>query len=442
LNPLHRATTFAMLSFLAALFAVPPGIARAGTLATLYTFPKGIIPQTGLVAGPGGALYGATNKTVYQLVQDAAGRWQQKTIFGTGAFTIVGSATALYAATNTDNSVYELAPPAKGKTAWTGSILHVFRGGKDGSQPLGLTLAPDGSLYGTTQLGGGASACGSNNGVPTGCGTFFRLVAVNGRWSEQLIHAFTGGVDGAAPVASPSIDTAGNVYLTTSAGGVPAKSSDFAPRDIANGCGLLVARENLKVNGREEEVLEEYNLCIQFVLKYYFYPESKPLLTVDAVEQDQTAPMMLPTTASLEQALIFTTTGGGDQSKFCLETSFDGCGTVAELIRTSSTTKPWDARFLHVFTGSDGFSPTGDLTPDGAGRIFGVAGSAVGNCPFQGCGEIFALVESAKGVWEFGIVYRFTTDVYPVPQLTLYKGKLLGTTSGYSIPGTIYEVTL
>lgn len=440
MNLLWRVATATTVSILCVLGAFPRG-ASAATLTTIYRFPTGVWPMTGVVSGPGGALYGATNKTIYELVPDAAGHFQEKTILGAGAATLVGSATALYAATNTGNTVFELLPPAKGSALWKATVIHEFKGGKDGSQPRGLALAADGSLYGTTQLGGGATACGSNNGVPTGCGTFFRLSKVNGKWGEWLIHAFKGGADGAIPVASPSFDAAGNVYLTTSSGAVrTAKSSDFAPRDIADGCGEFATLEYQDSHGGTfDDYFEEVAACVILIYANgYYYPESVMLPVEGAAPPSK----MSPAAGARANELIFTTVGGGDGSSFCLATSFDGCGLVGELIRTSSTTKPWEGKVLHEFSGSDGFSPMGYLTPDGADRIYGVASSALGKCPDQGCGEIFALAYGKTGwAWD-GVVYHFTTDAFPVSQLTLYKGKLLGTTSGYNISlGTIYELT-
>jgi hypothetical protein len=428
---------------------VPSRPAEAASLTTIYKFAPSIWPMTGLVSGPGGALYGATNKTIYELVQETNGKWQEKTIFGTGAATLVGSTTALYAATNTGNTVFELDPPAKGSTVWKGTVLHVFKGDKDGSEPLGLALASDGSLYGTTQLGGGASACGSMNGVPTGCGTFFRLSKVNGKWVELLIHAFEAGADGANPVASPSFDAAGNVYLTTSAGGLksaklsgvaPALISSYrSPRNAAPGCGDVIEfaiKSGVQVQYQED--LED--LCDGIWKVRMAYPESEVWNSFAAGFKQTTS--MFPFAATPADEVIFSTVGGGDQSEFCLETSFAGCGNVAEMSRTSAA-KPWEGKVLHEFSGSDGFGPSGALTADGSTKLYGVAGSAVGKCPNQGCGEVFVLNLGKTGwAWE-GVLYRFTTDVFPVPQLTLYKGKLLGTTGGYNVsPGTVYELTL
>ncbi len=413
-------------------------LALAATLTTLYTFPHGVLPMTGVVPGPGGGLYGATNSTVYELTQDARGAWHFSTVFKAGAAAIVGSSNALYAATNTGNTVFELTPPAKGTTRWGGTIIHRFAGGKDGDQPLGIALAPDGSIVGTTQLGGGAAACGSMNGVPTGCGTLFRIAKTDGKWVETIVHAFQAGADGAIPTDSPSFDPAGNLYVSTTEGGSSAAAPSLdrrSPHDAANGCGTVIVINKWE---KFQADVKDYMASCSYTARRLFDPNGADLWEFS--KGNGPPPRSFPFAATATE-LLFTATGGGNQSKFCLNTSFGGCGSVALLVRPANGGVPWNLQIVHDFAGPDGFNPYGSLTPDGAGRAFGVAGSEIGNCPDSGCGEVFMVAESKTGSWYFAVVYRFTTDVFPVPQLTLYKGGLLGTTTGYTSQGTVYELT-
>jgi uncharacterized repeat protein (TIGR03803 family) len=69
------------------------------------------------------------------------------------------------------------------------TVLHSFQGAGDGANPYGL-VAVGGVLYGTTESGGGSHRC------PNGCGTIFKVTTVGG---ETVIHAFRGGKDGAVP---------------------------------------------------------------------------------------------------------------------------------------------------------------------------------------------------------------------------------------------------
>ena len=56
---------------------------------------------------------------------------------------------------------------------WTFNLLYTFQGDNDGAYPIGgLTIGRDGSLYGTTAIGGGG---GCALGILLGCGTVYNL---------------------------------------------------------------------------------------------------------------------------------------------------------------------------------------------------------------------------------------------------------------------------
>jgi uncharacterized repeat protein (TIGR03803 family) len=88
----------------------------------------------------------------------------------------------------------------------------------DGAFPeAGLTVL-NGTLYGTTASGG--VGCGGSDG----CGTVFS-VTTGGQ--ETVLHSFTGGADGAAPVAGLTAFH-GTLYGTTSTGGKHNEGTVFA----------------------------------------------------------------------------------------------------------------------------------------------------------------------------------------------------------------------
>ncbi|HEX3459107.1 MAG TPA: choice-of-anchor tandem repeat GloVer-containing protein [Candidatus Baltobacteraceae bacterium] len=98
-------------------------------------------------------------------------------------------------------------------------VLHRFRGAPDGANPIGgLVIDKAGSLYGTTSIGG-SDACH--------CGTIFKLARSQSGYSETVVHSFTGLSDGAVPKASLTIDSAGHLYGTTSAGGTRGAGAVF-----------------------------------------------------------------------------------------------------------------------------------------------------------------------------------------------------------------------
>jgi len=92
------------------------------------------------------------------------------------------------------------------------TVLYSFTGKADGANPVaGLAIDKAGNLYGTTTAGGAS-----------GNGTVFKLAiptVAGGQWTEQVLHSFGTGSDGAIPVAGVTLDPSGNLYGTTSAGG-------------------------------------------------------------------------------------------------------------------------------------------------------------------------------------------------------------------------------
>jgi uncharacterized repeat protein (TIGR03803 family) len=85
-------------------------------------------------------------------------------------------------------------------------VIHHFSASTDGSRPNGLTRDAAGNFYGTTSDGG-----------PSGLGTVFKLDAAT--HAVTVLHNFTDTPDGANPMASVTLDPAGNLYGTTRYGG-------------------------------------------------------------------------------------------------------------------------------------------------------------------------------------------------------------------------------
>jgi hypothetical protein len=106
-------------------------------------------------------------------------------------------------------------------SAWIFSPLYLFQGGIDGSYPYGrVVFGPDGSLYGTTNAGGGAGCQGLNR---QGCGTIFNLKPPPAAcktalcpWTETVLYRFQGSGN---PKGDVVFDHQGNLY-GGAAGGV------------------------------------------------------------------------------------------------------------------------------------------------------------------------------------------------------------------------------
>src|SRR5205823_10254661 len=89
-------------------------------------------------------------------------------------------------------------------TGWVHRVLYSFTSGADGGEPYkGVTLDREGNLYGTAVSGGSGSCEG-------GCGVVYKLTNSGGKWTQAVIHAFTGGDDGSGPGARVTVDASGD----------------------------------------------------------------------------------------------------------------------------------------------------------------------------------------------------------------------------------------
>jgi uncharacterized repeat protein (TIGR03803 family) len=105
--------------------------------------------------------------------------------------------------------VFELRPRGAGE--WDFKTIYAFRGQPDGSFPYGALLFDrSGNIYGTTYYGGA-------NGI----GAVYKLSPrAVGAWAEEVIYSFEEGTDGNSPISNLVFDAAGNLYGTTSEGGL------------------------------------------------------------------------------------------------------------------------------------------------------------------------------------------------------------------------------
>jgi uncharacterized repeat protein (TIGR03803 family) len=171
---LYGTTTYGGPSNSGCVFKLAPD----GTETVLHFFTggsaDGALPQAGLLTDKTGNLYGVT--------------------YGGGA--------------DDYGTIFKIAADG------TEAVLYFFTGGNDGRWPnSNLIKDSAGNLYGTTERGGGKgiSVCGAG-----GCGTVFKL-APDG--TETVLHAFRGSPnDGQTPTAGVIKDKADNLYGTTFGG--------------------------------------------------------------------------------------------------------------------------------------------------------------------------------------------------------------------------------
>jgi uncharacterized repeat protein (TIGR03803 family) len=188
---------------------------------TIYTVAT---DGAGLTMDPAGNIFGVSRWTAFELSPNGDGGWNPTVIYtfktkqkqspnpeGTlvfdGAGNLFGTTFGVTLGNYTGGYVYELSPTVEGPWAFKDIFTFVSQYGF--SPQAGVVLDAAGNIYGTTAFGGE-----SNNGV------VFGLVGPDkiGRYKEKLKLDFK-GPDGAEPLGSLILDSAGNLYGTASTGG-------------------------------------------------------------------------------------------------------------------------------------------------------------------------------------------------------------------------------
>lgn len=292
-------------------------------------------------------------------------------------------------------------------SAQTYQVLFRFTGGAGGDGPLYGAIARDaaGNFYGTVSGGSGQGCLGDP------CGLVFK---VSPSGTETVLHEFTGGTDGAFPVAGLTVDAAGNLYGTTTQAGSP--KCQINPN--SGGCGTVF----------------KINKSGKFSVNYSFRgpdgAQSWGNVFVDA-----------------KGDLYGTTLFGGNDPTHCIAPPDAGCGVIFRM--SQSADGKWKESVLHSFIGgSDGWQPFGTPITDSDGNVYGTAASGDSLCnqgPADACGVVFKISPSPSG-WIYTVLYVFKGGVDGAEpwgglardeQGNLYGTTLLGGDFGL---GTIFKV--
>jgi uncharacterized repeat protein (TIGR03803 family) len=226
-----------------------------------------------------------------------------------GTYAVVVSNT-LGSVTNTGGTLAVIPITLPGATLAT---LYSFKDANDGANPLAaLVQATNGSFYGTAFSGGAY-----------GTGTLFRITT-NG--ALTILHAFSGGNDGGAPRAGLIQAVDGNLYGTTSSGGLSGGGTVFR---TTLGGGLTT--------------LHAFSAGTE---------GSNPWGLVQATDGN-----------------FYGTTARGGTS---------GDGTVFKMLPSGALT------VLHGFSGADGANPRGGLVQGNDGNLYGVTLMYGSPSPYDG----------------------------------------------------------
>jgi uncharacterized repeat protein (TIGR03803 family) len=369
----HSYSSRAFLIMIAA-FAILSVVSASAKETPIFRFnvENGSQPINGLLADGHGNFYGVTpnggNKNcsfhgcgvVFELSPASGGAWTETVIWafkGGSSDTAIPITELIFDANgnlfggtgtfgNSLGAIYELSPASGG--TWTEKIVYHFN--NQGYDP-GAKLAFDsqGNLYGsvveTNRVGGNV----------------FRLSPQsNGTWSETLIHKFTSSNgDGYLPRGGVILDSKGNIYGTTSQGGL---QNDGIVYELSpNGSG-----------GYSETIV------------FTFTGQSTG-----------SSPYSAPT-LDANGNLFGTTFGGG--------TNF--VGIVYELTKSGNK---WNETVLHNFGAPDGSAPNG-VVVDAKGNLYGTTEGGGSGCNNPGCGIVYELTPQTTPPWKETILYNFESS--------------------------------
>ena len=414
---LRAATAALAVATVFLLTTVVTPAAQAQTFTVIHNFTggrDGSNPQAGLTMDRAANLYGTTSfgggpnslGTVFQL-QRSGSNWIFRPLHGFGggsdgvvplARVTLGPDGNLYGTTTFGGggscqgffpgcgTVFSLTPPAavcsSALCPWTETVLYRFQGDSAGGLPYGdVIFDQSGNLYGTTAMGG-APTCQ----IPGGCGVVYELTRAGQDWSESVLYSFTGGSDGATPMAGVILGADGNLYGTTQ--GI---NYGNAFQLVPSGSGWTENTLHTFQGGSDGGIPE--------------------------------AGLVFDGSGRLYGA---TTVGGAN----------DG-GTVFDLTLSDGN---WEFAVDYAFVGNGG--PYADLVVDAAGNLYGTTL----NDGRYSCGAVFKLTHSGSS-WIYSSLHDFTCGTdggFPWSNVVFdANGNLYGTasTGGTRDSGVVWEIT-
>jgi uncharacterized repeat protein (TIGR03803 family) len=327
----------------------------------------GYYPEGALIADSFGNLYGAASRgglyppegTIFEMSPNGSGGWTYNVIYNcsdTGycgqpiGSLVMDSSGNLYGSDGGFEQIYELSPGSGGWTAW---LVYRFNGTYDGDSPGPVILDAQGNLYGANSDGG------------NGYGFIFELSpSSGGGWTLTHLHDFA-GTDGSQPFWGLILDSAGNLYGTTPAGGTST--------ECTGGCGVVFELTNN--NGTWTETVLH-----NFENKEGSAPE---------------APLLMDSKGNL-----YGTASTGGPFNY---------GTAFKMTPKNGT---WVLNGIHSFTceNGDGATPDTALIEDAEGNLYGNTGSGgSNNCVDgqpNGYGAVYEL-SSQGGHWRETILTDF-----------------------------------
>lgn len=331
-------------------------------------------------------------------------------------------------------TVFEITPVGNDGGA-TESVIYNFCSQSncaDGSNPdyAGVIFDKNGNMYGTTF-----------NGGANGYGVVYELSpAGNGTWTEKVLYSFKNSPDGANPINTLIMDSAGNLYGTTFAGGsgsgdgtifeLSPSGNSWKEKTLANintvGSGLTIDSSGNIYGTTWQQVFEASPNGNGGLTPHILFTFNPNLAGKEGSEPAGTL-------AVDSSGNVYGTTYSGGAHNL---------GAVYELVKGSTG---YTEKLLCSFSntpGLNGVSPFAGVTLDSSGNLYGTTtlGGQYNDPP--GDGTIYELVAANKYQETRTFSFGGLSGAYPFGPLLLSNGYLYGTTAvgGDQGNGTVFVV--
>jgi uncharacterized repeat protein (TIGR03803 family) len=361
--------------------------------------------------------------------------------------------------------------PALTRASWAPdqapeTILYAFKGMPDGQYPGGQLIEDqDGSLYGTTVLGGLANISAG------GQGTVFKLTRKGRGFAESVLYRFgaSGPTDGIQPIGGNALamDRRGALYGVTNQGGYEGNAACAYV-----GCGI-VYKLTPTPNGYAETILHSFDGADgNGPVSNPILDQSGALYGTTWLGQPVGSPSyysgvvykLTPTRSGYSFSILhqFGTSGENDGQKpwgplLRDEKTGDLYGTTISggsyqagtVFRLRPTASGYSYKIIYTFNGVDEAYPEAGLIMDSTGAFYGTTtqgGPSSSLCVYNSgsCGVVFKLTPTSGG-YKVSVLHYFNgaDGYYPTASLVADRcGNLYSTTSsgGKYSGGNVFEL--
>lgn len=258
----------------------------------------------------------------------------------------------------------------------------------------------------------------------------------------KILHAFGNGQDGAGAYGSLLLDKKGNLYGTTSGGGLYSYGTVFELTPGSGGQWDESILYNFENNG-SDGCTSVSGLAFDTNGDLYGASERCGEFGYGAVFE------LTPGSGSWSESVLFSFNlhdGCCPQGGAVVVNGGNvyGAGGVAfELSRGSSG---WTETILHDFNRDrrDGYLPLGGVIRDASGNLYGTTEVGGNRCGSSSCGTVFELSPLAGGDWKETVLFRFNSHDGAWPSDALFmdgSGALYGTTiNGGCCGGVVFKL--